>query len=62
MLCESMVQLDRYEPNNLIGDMKFQQQNMQWHRGNRFQILALSREGARFRLGGYVKGTLANGR
>ena len=57
-----MVQPDRYAPNNLIGDMKFLQQNKLSHRDNQFQILAQSREGARFRLGGCLKGTLENPR
>ena len=57
-----MVQPNRCAPNNLIGDMKFLQQNKLSHRDNQFQILAQSREGARFRLGGCLKGTLENPR
>jgi len=36
--------------------MKFQQQNMQSRRGNLFQTLDLSREGARFHVVGVEEG------
>jgi len=50
--CESMALLNQYVPNNLIDDKKFRQQNKQLRRGNQFQTLDLSREGARFHVVG----------
>jgi hypothetical protein len=47
-----MALLNQYVPNNLIDDKKFRQQNKQLRRGNQFQILDLSREGARFHVVG----------
>jgi len=56
-----MALLNQYVPNNLIDDKKFRPRSMQSLRDIQFQILDLSREGARFHVVGLGKGYARKG-